>query len=139
MPVKGKWIDSSKIEITIICAALGLSSMLLGLFISALLTSSEQAMPTLVGTTMIQVVLSGALPLQTKGLIDVLSKLISSYWANNALSASVDIVQLNLTSDVDLQARWISTQANVVNSLIMVGTFSMIFCIRALVRIHRSR
>ncbi len=139
MPVKGKWIDSSKIEITIICAALGLSSMLLGLFISALLTSSEQAMPTLVGTTMIQVVLSGALPLQTKGLIDVLSKLISSYWANNALSASVDIVQLNLTSDVDLQARWISTQANVVNSLIMVGTFSMIFCIGALVRIHRSR
>lgn len=139
MPVNGKLIESSKLEITLICGALALSSMILGLFISALLTSSEQTMPTLVGTTMIQVVLSGALPLQTKGVIEIISKFVSSYWANNALSASVDIVQLNLTSDVDLQERWISTQQNVVNSLIMVLAFSILFCIGALVRIHRSR
>jgi ABC-type multidrug transport system ATPase subunit len=62
MPKSGLIFDSSNIEITIVCIALGISSMLLGLVISAFLSSSEQAMPTLVGMTMVQVVLSGALP-----------------------------------------------------------------------------
>jgi hypothetical protein len=107
LPTRGQLFSSSQFEIIFICVVLGFSSMLLGLLISSLLSSSEQAMPTLVGMTMIQVVLSGALPLQAKGLINEISKLVPSYWANNALSASVDIVQLNLTSDIDLQSRWI--------------------------------
>ena len=96
-------------------------------------------MPTLVGMTMIQVVLSGALPLQAKGLINEISKLVPSYWANNALSASVDIVQLNLTSDVDLQNRWIATSSNVSNSVTVVGAFCLIFTVITLVKVHRSR
>jgi len=44
MPKSGLLFDSSNIEITVICIALGISSMLLGLVISAFLSSSEQAM-----------------------------------------------------------------------------------------------
>ena len=87
VPASGMFLDSSRVEITLICASLGVCSMLLGLLISSILSSSEQAMPTLVGMTMIQVVLSGALPLEASGLINQISKIVQSYWANNALSA----------------------------------------------------
>jgi hypothetical protein len=139
MPKSGLLFDSSNVEITAICIALGISSMLLGLVISAFLSSSEQAMPTLVGMTMVQVVLSGALPLEAKGVINLVSMLVPSYWANNALSASVDIVQLNLTSDPSLQERWIATSSNAANSLMWVGVFSVIYLGFTLVKVHRSR
>jgi ABC-type multidrug transport system ATPase subunit len=139
MPKSGLIFESSNIEITVICIALGISSMLLGLVISAFLSSSEQAMPTLVGMTMVQVVLSGALPLEAKGLINLVSMLVPSYWANNALSASVDIVQLNLTSDPSLQERWIATSSNASNSLMWVGVFSIVYLGFTLLKVHRSR
>jgi len=133
------FFDSSRIEITLICASLGLCSMLLGLFISSILSSSEQAMPTLVGMTMVQVVLSGALPLEANGLINQISKLVPSYWANNALSASVDLVQLNLVSDTALQERWVATSANVTSSLALVGMFSLTFIGLSLMRVRKTR
>lgn len=139
MPPSGLIFESSKLEIALICIALGLSSMLLGLLISAFLSSSEQAMPTLVGMTMVQVVLSGALPLQATGIINQVSMLVPSYWANNALSASVDIVQLNLTSDPSLQERWIATSENALNSLTWVGVFSLAYLVVALLKVFRSR
>ena len=139
LPPRGQLFESSQWEIVSICVVLGISSMLLGLLISSFLSSSEQAMPTLVGMTMIQVVLSGALPLQAKGLVNEISKSVPSYWANNALSASVDIVQLNLTSDVDLQSRWIANSSNVFNSIAFVSLFSLLFTVVTLVKVHRSR
>ena len=77
LPDAGLIMDSSRIEITTICIALGLCSMLLGLLVSTLLTSEEQAMPALVGLTMVLVVLSGALPLESKGLVAQFSKFCS--------------------------------------------------------------
>ena len=139
MPESGLLFSSSKLEVTSICVALGISSMLLGLLISAFLSSSEQAMPTLVGMTMIQVVLSGALPLEAKGIINQISMLVPSYWANNALSASVDIVQLNLTSDPDLQVRWASVVETLTTSMAWVGAFSLFFVFTTFLRVQRSR
>lgn len=139
MPNAGLLLSNSRLEITLICMSLGICSMLLGLLISAFLSSSEQAMPTLVGMTMVQVVLSGALPLETKGIINQISMTVPSYWATNALSASVDIVQLNLTSDPDLQDRWTSTVNNVTNSLVVVGLFALIFVAITLAKVRRSR
>ena len=139
MPENGLVLSSSRLEITLVCIALGLCSMLLGLVISSFLSSSEQAMPTLMGMTMVQVVLSGALPLETKGIIGQISMAVPSYWATNALSASVDIVQLNLTSDPDLQERWVSTAGNLTYSLGVVGLFAAVFIGITLARVRRSR
>jgi len=83
--------------------------------------------------------LSGALPLETKGIIGQISMGVPSYWATNALSASVDIVQLNLTSDPDLQDRWISTAPNLTYSLAVVGLFAAVFIGITLARVRRSR
>ena len=96
-------------------------------------------MPTLVGMTMIQVVLSGALPLEASGLINQISKIVPSYWANNALSASVDLVQLNLVSDELLQNRWIATSSNVTTCLSLVALFSVTFIGLTLLRVRKTR
>jgi ABC transport system ATP-binding/permease protein len=58
---------------------LGFASMCLGLVISALLSSTEQAMPILVGLTMGQVVLSGALPGKNEGIMGLLAPLTPSF------------------------------------------------------------
>jgi ABC-type multidrug transport system permease subunit len=118
---------------------LGICSMLLGLVVSSFLSSEEQAMPALVGMTMVLVVLSGALPLESKGLIAQLSRFVPSHWANNALSASIDLVQLNLISDKKLQDDWQSSVTNLTSCLTIVALFSLVFAFTALLKIKRSR
>jgi len=139
LPESGLIIDSSRLEITAICIALGLCSMLLGLFVSTLLTSEEQAMPALVGMTMVLVVLSGALPLESKGLVAQFSKFVPSHWATNALSASVDIIQLGLISDKDQQAKWESSVSNLSISLSYILAFGLVFAFLGLLNLRKSR
>lgn len=139
LPSSGLIIDSSRIEITAICISLGLCSMLLGLLVSTLLTSEEQAMPALVGMTMVLVVLSGALPLESKGFIAQASKLVPSHWATNALSASVDLIQLGLISDKDQQAKWESSISNLTSSLGFIAAFGLVFAILSLLNLRRNR
>ena len=139
LPKFGLLINSSRLEITSICVILGLCSMLLGLLISSFLSSEEQAMPALVGMTMILVVLSGALPLESSGLISQLSRLVPSYWATNALSSSIDLVQIALISDSELQDKWRATAENMNLSLGYIGIFAFLFTITTLVKVKRSR
>jgi len=139
LPESGIFLDSSRLEITSICVVLGLCSMLLGLLISTLLSSEEQAMPALVGMTMVLVVLSGALPLQSGGFVGQLSQLVPSHWATNALSASVDIVQLGFITDSFEQSKWESSSENLSTSLSLVAVFSAIFVLVSLFRLKRSR
>jgi ABC-type multidrug transport system ATPase subunit len=139
VPESGLIFNSSRFEINLICMILGLCSMLLGLVVSSFLSSEEQAMPALVGMTMVLVVLSGALPLENKGLIAQISRFVPSHWANNAISASIDLVQLNVISDKKLQSDWESSVSNLSTSLTVVISFSLIFALISLLRIKRSR
>jgi ABC-type multidrug transport system permease subunit len=50
------------IELLLGIAVLSLTSMCLGLLVSALVSTSEKAMPLLVLLTMVQVILSGGVP-----------------------------------------------------------------------------
>ena len=139
LPESGLWLSSSSIEITAICAILALASMSLGLLISALISSSEQAMPALVGMTMVQVVLSGALPLTSGGLIEKLSVLSPSYWATNALSASIDLIQISRITDENQQTKWESSLQNLNQCLWLLLVFVLIFTVISLIRIRKSR
>jgi len=139
LPKSGIVIESSRLEITSICVILGLCSMLLGLLVSILLSSEEQAMPALVGMTMVLVVLSGALPLQSGGLVGQLARFVPSHWATNALSASVDIVQLGFITDSFEQTKWESSRANLSFSLSIVAIFAVIFVVISLFRLKRTR
>ena len=48
-------------------------------------------------------------------------------------------MQLNLTSDPDLQDRWVSTASNATNSLVGVGLFALLFTGITLAKVRRSR
>jgi len=139
LPESGVYLDSSRIEITGICVVLGLCSMLLGLLISTLLSSEEQAMPALVGMTMVLVVLSGALPLQSGGVVGQISRFVPSHWATNALSASVDIVQLGFITDTFEQNKWAATPSNLIESLAIISVFALAFIAASLLRLKRNR
>jgi ABC-type multidrug transport system ATPase subunit len=139
LPESGMLLESSRLEITSICVILGLCSMLLGLLISTLLSSEEQAMPALVGMTMVLVVLSGALPLQSGGLVGQLSQFVPSHWATNALSASVDIVQLGFITDSFEQSKWQASSENLTSSLSFVGLFGLFFILVSMLKLKRSR
>lgn len=139
LPNSGLLIPSSRLEITLITVVLGICSMLLGLLISTFLTSEEQAMPSLVGMTMGLVVLSGALPLESKGFIAEVARFVPSHWATNALAASVNIVKLGLVTDPDIQDKWKATVSNLNTSLVYILIFAALFSLISFIRVRRSR
>lgn len=82
---------SGPLEIAVVVAALAVVSMVVGLLLSAWLTTGEAAMPALVVVTMAQVVLSGAIQLRWEWILDWLAWVDPAYWAMNAMSGSVDL------------------------------------------------
>ena len=137
----GLLFSSSKIEILIICILLGFSAMLLGLLLSAFLTSNEQAMPALVGTTMIQIVLSGVLPLSTSSILDSISKVSPSYWATNSIASSINLVQISRVLDESKQQIWAVSKSNLSNSIYLIVGMAILFyaiCLMKLKRLKRN-
>ena len=139
MPEAGKVFSSSLLEIMVLSITLAFCAMILGLLISSLLSSSEQTMPSLVGMTMIQVVLSGALPIDAGKFVTTISQGIPSFWCTNSIAASVDLVQLNLISDEATQDRWISNAANVMHGFTIVWIFTGVFLLLTFFKVSRSR
>jgi ABC-type multidrug transport system ATPase subunit/ABC-type transport system involved in multi-copper enzyme maturation permease subunit len=127
LPEQGVFFSNAYLEILLIISLLGLTSMCLGLVISALLSSTEQAMPILVGLTMGQVVLSGALPGKNDGIMALLAPLSPSYWSMNSLASSINLIEISLNNDPDLMQRWESTLAVLRQGTLSVAGMSLIF------------
>jgi ABC transport system ATP-binding/permease protein len=96
MPPHGSVLGSPLLEITIGIAVVGLASMCLGLLVSAMVNTSEKAMPVLVVITLFQVVLCGAL-LSLNGLagLEQLAWLAPSRWGFAAVGSTVDLNRIN--------------------------------------------
>lgn len=139
VPAQGLFIGSAYLEILFLTVLLGFGSMCLGLLISSILTSSEQAMPILVGLTMAQVVLSGALPGKNEGFIALVSPLVPSYWSMNSLASSVDLVEISNISDEDLLIRWDSVVETLTQGAISVLGMSLFFLVACFVVLSRKR
>ena len=127
LPEQGVFFSNAYLEILLIISLLGLTSMCLGLVISALLSSTEQAMPILVGLTMGQVVLSGALPGKNDGIMALLAPLSPSYWSMNSLASSINLIEISLNNDPDLMQRWESTLAVLRQGTLSVAGMALIF------------
>ncbi len=77
-----------RIEVAMVIAALAFSMAVLGLLLSAVVTSTEQSMPALVGMVMVQLVLSGSLvEVAGRPLLAQLSWLAPARWAYAACSS----------------------------------------------------
>lgn len=129
---------SGPLEIAVVVAALAVVSMVVGLLLSAWLTTGEAAMPALVVVTMAQVVLSGAIQLRYEWILDWLAMFDPAYWAMNAMSAAVDLNVLSGLKGVDRIAWWKPTayvwQAGLVHLALM---FAAVLAL-ALWRLHHN-
>jgi ABC-type multidrug transport system ATPase subunit len=120
LPTSGSFLKSMPlIELLIGIAVLSLTSMCLGLLVSALVSTSEKAMPLLVLLTMIQVILSGGVPVQ---LSPGLTAIAPASWGFGAVASTAD---LNNTSPVQPgkpDALWFHTQAHWLTDMgVMIG------------------
>ena len=93
MPPQGSFLKSFPlVEILLAIAVLALASMCLGLFVSAMVTTSEKAMPFLVLLTMIQVILSGGvISLANKAGLSQLALLAPSRWGFGAVASTANL------------------------------------------------
>lgn len=129
VPAFGLRIGNGFLEILFLAVLLSFTSMCLGLLVSSILTSTEQAMPILVGITMAQVVLSGALPGKNEGIIGLISPFVPSYWSMNSFAATVDLVKISRISDPDLLQRWEATASTFSQGLFLVLGMSVTYLI----------
>ena len=96
MPPHGAVLGSPLLELTIAIAMVGLASMCLGLLVSAMVNTSEKAMPILVVLTLFQVVLCGALlSLGGTAGLNQLAWLAPSRWGFAAVAATVNLNVIN--------------------------------------------
>jgi ABC transport system ATP-binding/permease protein len=80
------------VELLLAVAALGVASMALALLISSLVSSSEKAIPLLVGIVMFQVVFSGGIfPLYGKVGLEEVSWISPSSWGYAATAATANL------------------------------------------------
>ena len=95
LPLSGSFLTHAPLaELLLGIAALGLTSMCLGLLVSALVSTSEKAMPFLVLLTMVQVILSGGVPVS---LPFGLTAIAPARWGFGAVASTTD---LNNTSPI---------------------------------------
>jgi len=118
------------VEIAIIVAAAAVASCMLGLLLSALLPSREAALPVLVIMTMLQVVLSGAIPLRFDWLLDAVGWLMAAYWAFRAMAASVGLASLEPPPAAQ---EWAHEAGQFWLSLGVLGVMSVVFIVGAIV------
>jgi ABC transport system ATP-binding/permease protein len=115
---------SGLFEVTLVASVLGIVSMLVGLFISSVVRTTDVTMPALVLVTMAQVVFSGAVPLRSHSLIDVVGIVNPGYWAMNGLAAIIDIEDLVGLPSADMGTFWEASSANLLLSLFALVTLA---------------
>lgn len=132
-------LNSSKSEIYLICTALAICSMSLGILISTLISSQEQGMPTLVLTTMAQIVISGALPIRIDWLTESIGVFNPSYWAMNAIGASANLNLVTALEGEEAFGRWADTVLNLQTPLAVLSIMTVIFILLSIISISRKK
>jgi magnesium-transporting ATPase (P-type) len=137
-PSEAILLNSAYLEIILIVSLLGFISMLIGLVISALINSSESAMPALVVVTMSQVILSGAVPIRFSNLLEIVGIPNPAYWAMNAFAATLDLNTLLGYDFMNEISWWMSNAQNWIRSFSALLLFILIFYI-AIISLLKKR
>ncbi len=91
-PDGGGVFGAGSLEVALAIATVAFAMAVLGLAVSALVSSSEQTMPALVGVVMVQLVLCGALvPVAGRAVLEQLAWLAPARWGFAAAAAAVDL------------------------------------------------
>jgi hypothetical protein len=95
-------------------------------------------MPLLVGIVMIQIVLSGALPISTGRWVEAVGKFMPSYMSTNALASTTNLAEITLVQSKSLLARWVPTADNVYITLAQLGSITLLLATLTLVNLQRK-
>jgi len=96
-------LGSGEIELLVAVAATAFVSAVLGLLISSLVSTSEQVMPLLVVSVMMQLVMCGGLiPIYGRPLLAQLSWIVPSRWGYAMGASTVDVRALVPTAPQDV-------------------------------------
>lgn len=129
LPATGIHFFSSQIEILFTMIVFGLSCLAFGLFLSSVITSQDQSMPTLVGITMTQVILSGVIPIASGGIVSIIAPLFSSHWIMDSLAVTSRLIKINLIKDDDLLQRWEVSTTTFDQGILVAAGMTAVFII----------
>jgi len=125
-------------ELILGIAILAVASMCLGLFVSAVVSTSEKAMPFLVLFTMVQVVLSGGVvPLQGKTGLEQFAMIAPSRWGFAAAATTVNLNKISPQLGGISDTLWNQTSQNWLRDVgVMIG-LAVIFTLLAWIELRR--
>ena len=124
MPAQGAFLTGLPlIELILGIAMLAVASMCLGLFVSAIVSTSEKAMPFLVLFTMVQVVLSGyVVPLANNPGLKQFSMIAPSRWGFAAAASTVNLNEVTPPGQGVVDPLWTQTSSNWLRDMgVMLG------------------
>jgi len=138
MPHQGAFLTGAPLaELILGIAVLAAASMCLGLFVSALVSTSEKAMPFLVLFTMVQVILSGGVfSVANNPGLSQLAWLAPSRWGFSAVASTVNLDKISPSSPIN-DPQWAQTSANWLRDMgVMIG-LAVVFTVLAWIRLRR--
>jgi ABC-type multidrug transport system ATPase subunit len=142
LPPKGAFLTGAPLlELLLGITVLALASMCLGLLVSALVNTSEKAMPVLVLLTMIQVVLSGGVvPLAGKMGAAQLAWIAPSRWGFGTVASTADLNVLTPAAPGAItDPLWRHTSTNWLRDMGIQAGLAVLFAILAYLRVRRLR
>jgi ABC transport system ATP-binding/permease protein len=137
-PARGAFFTSAPLaELIVGIAFLAVASMCLGLFVSAIVSTSEKAMPFLVLFTMVQVVLSGGVvPLHNNAGLEQLAMIAPSRWGLGAAATTVNLDKINPPIGAINDPLWAQTSQNWLRDIgVMIG-LGVIFTLLAYIKLR---
>ena len=138
IPTHGAFLTAAPLlELILGIAVLAIASMCLGLFVSALVNTSEKAMLLLVLFTMVQVVLAGyVVPLAHNPGLKQLAVIVPSRWGLAAAASTVNLNQITPPGQV-VDPLWTQTSPNWLRDMgVMIG-LAVIFTLLTWWRLRR--
>ncbi|OBG38834.1 ATP-binding cassette domain-containing protein [Mycobacterium sp. E3198] len=133
-------LGNASFELFVTIAAMCVASAVLGLVLSSLARSSEQIMPLLVVSLMLQLVLAGGMvPVTGRIFLDQLSWLLPSRWGYAASASTVDVRLLVPGSLVQQDSHWAHTPGAWLLDMGMLVALSVLYAgiVRWRIRLRR--
>src|SRR5581483_214491 len=138
MPAQGAFITAVPLaELILGIAVLAVASMCLGLFVSALVSTSEKAMPFLVLFTMVQVVLSGyVVPLAHNPGLKQFAMIAPSRWGFAAAATTVNLDKISPPVGGVIDDLWTTSSGNWLRDMGFMIGLAVIFALLAYAKLR---
>jgi ABC-type multidrug transport system ATPase subunit len=139
MPAHGVLLrDYPLLELIIAIAVLAVTSMCLGLLVSAFVSTSEKAMPFLVMLTMFQVILSGGvLPFNGMNGLSQLSWIAPARWGFAAGASTVNLNGIGLLPGTDADPLWRTSSGDWLRDVGITAGWALVYLVITLVQLRR--